>query len=889
MALTSGTRLGPYEIVSPLGAGGMGEVYRAKDARLNRTVAIKILSDESAADADRRERFEREAKAISALDHPNICALYDVGEHEGTYFLVMPCLEGETLADRLANGALPPDQAIKYAIEIATALDAAHRHGIIHRDLKPGNIILTKTGVKLLDFGLAKLKKTAGPLTYSGMANLAGETTQATGTGVGTLLGTMPYMAPEQLEGREVDARSDIFSLGAVIYEMVTGQRAFKGDSPASVIGSILKDEPAPIRTLKPLAPAALDHVVTTCLAKDPDERWQSSADIARELKWITQGGSGIVEAAPRLKRRSLWPMAIAGAVVAAIGAAAWPAWRPAAAVPPPIRFALEPPPDHVFVGSISSISILQFALSPDGRYLIFVAGRRGIEPVLFLRGLNDVSVRRLEGTEGAADPFWSPDSQSVGFFAGGGLKTLHIGTGELREICPASRASRGGAWSPSGVIVFGGASGTGLAKVDVATGVVETATRGTELTNSHRWPSFLPDGRRFIYYARGERAHRGLYVGSLDNREPIRVVETVFNGAYASGHLVTVRDGALLAYPFDERNARLTGDPIQIADRLGGSSTQRAAFSISNTGMLVYAGGTNEIHRLSWFDRAGRETDPQLAPGNIATFRLSPDAKQLAVTRVDPERNTTDIWISDLDRGASARFTLDPANDISPVWSVDGTRIVFRSDRSGDNLLYTKAASGGALDEQVTAYNASNPTDWSPDGKLVMFHQALTGTNSDLGLATLGGDAKQPAFIVNNAFDEYDGRFAPGGTWIAYVSNESGRAEVYVQPFPVTGSKWIISSAGGTEPRWRRDGRELLYLGADGQLMAVAVEARSSFKAGPPRALFQTRIPPSSNLFHISVDVTADGQRFLLKTPVTGATAKLTVVANWPSELAAR
>ncbi len=881
MSLAAGARLGPYEIVSPLGAGGMGEVYRATDSRLNRTVAIKVLSDESAADADRRERFEREAKAISALDHPNICALYDVGEHEGTYFLVMPCLEGQTLDERLKKGALPLDQAIKCAIEIGIALDAAHRHGIVHRDLKPGNIMLTKTGLKLLDFGLAKLKKDQGPM---------GNTTIASGTGIGTLLGTMPYMAPEQIEGRDVDARSDIFALGAVIYEMVTGQRAFKGETPASVIGAILKDEPAPLKTLKPLTPAALDHVVSACLAKDPDERWQSAADIARELKWVGQSGSDVV--AVRLpKPRSGWrAAAITILVAAAVAAMAWPALRPSTAAPPVIRFGLEPPPDHVFVGSISSISILQFALSPDGRHVIFVAGRRGTEPVLFLRALNDVSERRLQGTEGAADPFWSPDSQSVGFFAGGRLKTLHLGSGEVREICRASRASRGGAWSANGVIVFGGDSGAGLSKVDIATGVVETATRGAELMNSHRWPSFLPDGRRFIFYARGERAHRGLYVGSLDSMEPIRFLETVFNGVYASGHLVTVRDGALLAYPFDEANLRLTGDPIQIADRLGGSSTQRAAFSLSNTGMLVYAGGTNEIHRLSWFDRTGRESDPQLLPGNIATFLLSPDAKQLAATRVDPDLNTTDIWISDFDRGASARFTLDPANDISPVWSHDGARIVFRSDRSGDNWLYTKAASGGAADQQVTAYNASNPTDWSADGTLVMFHQSLAGTNSDLGLAAVGGDAKKPEFIVNNAFDEYDGRFAPGGKWIAYVSNESGRSEVYVQPFPVTGSKWVISSAGGTEPRWRRDGKELFYLAADGKLMAVAVETGAAFKAGPPKALFQTRIPPSMNLFHTSIDVTADGQRFLIKTPVTGApAAKLTVVTNWPSELPSR
>ena len=886
-----GRTLGPYQVVDKLGAGGMGEVYRAKDARLNRTVAIKVLSGESATDPDRRERFEREAKAISALDHPNICPLYDVGDHDGTYFLVMPCLEGQTLAERLTKGALPVDQAIKIAIEIATALDAAHRHGIVHRDLKPGNVMLTKAGVKLLDFGLAKLKKAPGPLTYSGVAKLAGETTHASGTGIGTLLGTMPYMAPEQVEGREVDARSDIFALGAVIYEMVTGTRAFKGDSPASVIGSILKDEPAAMTKAQPLAPAALDHMVTTCLAKDPDERWQSAADISRELKWIQQSPAA-TQAQPRASSANVWVKATAAALAIAgiVAVLAWPAWRRSEApISESIRFRVPPPPGYTFVGGTSSISVLQFSVSPDGRYLVFVSSLPGVEPTLWLRPLNDLAGRELTGSSGAIGPFWSSDSRSVGFFAGGRLKTINIGTGELRDIAPASRSPRGAAWSSDGVILMGGDSGMGLSKVSVSTGLVEVATRGTEDANSHRWPSFLPGGRRFLYYARGTIDHRGIYVGSLDGDAPVRVLETAYHGQYANGFLLTMRQGVLLAYPFDERTATITGDPVQVANRIGGSSTQHAAFSASDTGILVHTGDSSEISRLTWFDRSGRETDSKLPTANIPTFRLSPDGRQVATARMDPILNTTDIWITDFDRTASTRFTLDPANDFAPVWSQDGKQIAFRSDRSGMNLLYRKASIGGTLDEQVSTFDASNPSDWSPDGRHILFFQALARTSADVGLAALN-NSPQPAFILNTVFDEYDGRYSPDGRWIAYVSNESGRSEVYVQPYPITGSKWIVSSGGGTEPRWRGDGRELFYLAGGGRLMSVMVDTNTVFRASQPRDLFQTRIPPARNFYQTSVDATADGQRFLIKTPVDDASSpSLTVVTNWTVDLARR
>jgi serine/threonine protein kinase/Tol biopolymer transport system component len=876
MSLTAGARLGPYEIVAPLGAGGMGEVYRAKDGRLNRTVAIKVLPTDAAGNADRRERFEREAKAISALDHPNICVLYDVGEHDGTYFLVMPCLEGQTLAERLAKGALPPDQAIKIGIEIATALDAAHRHGIVHRDLKPGNVMLTKAGVKLLDFGLAKLTKAGAP---TGLA----DTTQAIRTGMGVLLGTMPYMAPEQIEGRDVDTRSDIFALGAVLYEMLTGERAFKGDSSASVIGAILKDTPPPIRSRQPLAPPALEHVVFICLAKDPDERWQSAADIARELKWVAESASADSTTAVPARRRS-WMPATAGVIAGAaiVAALAWPAWRTTQPSGEVMRFAVVPEPGTTFVTSRNSLGVAQFAVSPNGRMLAFVAAEPDQDSTLWVRAMNDITPRKLAGTVGALDPFWSPDSQLVGFFAGGRLKTIHIGTGEIRDLCPASRSPRGGAWSPSGVILFGGDSGSGFSKVIVSTGVVEAATETTVHSSSHRWPDFLPDGRRFLFYARGDKDHRGIYVGSLDGDEPIRIIEGMFAGRYSSGHLLTLREGALLAYPFDERAARITGDPIQIALRVAGSSTQQGAFSLSSTGTLVYSGGVNELHRMWWFDRAGKQTPTHVEPAGIVAFRLSPDGTLAALSRVDATLNTTDIWIADFERASTMRLTLDPSNDIAGAWSRDGKRLVFRSDRTGDNFLYGQAAGGGG-DEQLTNFSAANPTDWTADGRSIVFHQTFAATNSDIGLASLQEGGAQ-TILIKTAYDEYEPRLSPDGKWIAYVSDESGRPEVYVQTFPISGRKWTISTAGGNEPRWRGDGRELFYLANDGNVMSVSIESNGTFRARPPQALFQTTARPSRNPYHMVMDAAPDGQRFLVKLLTQGANSSLTAVLNWTS-----
>ena len=881
MAVAPGSTLGPYEILSPLGAGGMGEVYRAKDGRLNRTVAIKVLSDESAADPDRRERFEREAKAISALDHPNICALYDVGEHQGTYFLVMPCLEGETLADRLEKGPLPPDQAIKHAIEIATALDAAHRHGIIHRDLKPGNIMLTKSGVKLLDFGLAKLKKEPGPL---------GHTTIAKGTGIGTLLGTMPYMSPEQIEGRDVDARSDIFALGAVVYEMITGQRAFKGDSPASVIGAILKDQPPPIQSLQPLTPPALDHVVSMCLEKDPDDRWQSAADIAREIKWLAGRQDEARIATDRGGFRMPWWAMIGATVlsVTALGTAGWVAYDPSPESGELFRFQLEAPPNAVFARTLSSVPIPIVAVSPNGRRVAFIAAESGRRAAIWVRSLDDVRAKPVVGTDNAVDVFWSPDNQSLGFFADGRLKRVDVASGSVQDLCEASFNSRGGAWSPDGVILFGDAS-SGIRRVSASGGETRLITTLAPGVNSHRWPWFLPDGRHFLFFSRGGQQNRGVYVTSIDGGEPKRLLDGTLSALYANGHLLTVNNGTMFAYPFDPSRLEITGEPIAISGRIGGTagaSTNQSAIWVSQTGVLGYAAGFRDVGDLIWFDRSGKGLGEPVQTGNIMHFRLSPDERQLATTLVDPVTNTADIWMTDLQRGSTTRLTLDPANDLAALWSRDGQRLVYRSDRSGDNNLYERSTVDASQDQlSGGSSNISNPTDWTPDGRFILFHTPLAGSSQDVLMVNL--DDKTVVPLLQTRFQEYDARLSPNGRWMAYVSEESGRPDIYVQPFPPSGSKFAVSTRGGSSPRWRNDGKELFYLAADGTLMSVPVDTAAAFRAEIPKALFKTRTPNLTSPFRVDLEVSGDGQRFLINTaPSSGEATPITIVVNWLAAL---
>ena len=892
MSLSAGNRLGPYEVVSLLGAGGMGEVYRAKDARLNRPVAIKILSDESAADADRRERFEREAKAISALDHPNICALYDVGEHEGTYFLVMPCLEGQTLADRLAKGALPPDQAIKYAIEIATALDAAHRHGIIHRDLKPGHVMLTKPGVKLLDFGLAKLKKAAGPLTYSGIANLAGNTTQATGTGFGTLLGTMPYMAPEQVEGREVDARSDIFSLGAVVYEMVTGQRAFTGETAASVIGAILKDEPAPMTTLQPLTPASLDHVVTTCLAKDPDERWQSAADIARELKWIATAPPATKHATARAPSSRVAFLAGGVAMLAAVALLGL-VWRPTSDMTSPVpvaRLSIAPPPGGKFSTALSSIGAPQVAISPDGRLVAFVAETAQQRPHIWVRALDTLQPRMLVGTAEAMYPFWSPDDRSIGFFAEGKLKTINAGGGPTTTLSEAPIDSRGGSWSRDGTIIFAPSANDVIYRVPAAGGQTTAVTHldKTRSEMSHRFPTFLPDGRHFAYVIRSQvPQHAGLAVASLDNPQgrPIAQGQHYRAEIVAPGALVFLNTSTLLGQPIDLQSLTVGGEPTTIAEDVGATATAYGAFSVSEAGHIVYAPRTRLTGELRWYSRTGSPGVAVAPDAEYLDFELSPDNRMLAVSRVHESQGMADIWTIDLERGISTRLTTNSMNDASVVWSPDGQELAFRSNRHGSSDVF-RLRSNATDTEHVLLSTGSNLilSDWSASRRRLVFTDARRTSGFDIWTWDIDATTK-PELAVRTRLNAAHGRLSPDGRWLAYASDESGHWQVYVQPFPATGERRQVSANGGVEPRWRGDGEELFFLSAAQHIMSVVIPRGNAFAAGPPRELFQVRVPLTENVYRTNYAVTRDGQRFLVNVSTgAGLVEPLTLILNWPA-----
>jgi Tol biopolymer transport system component len=886
MSLAAGTKLGPYEILSPLGAGGMGEVYKARDTRLERTVAVKVLPTHMSASPEVRQRFEREAKTISQLSHPHICALYDVGRQNDVEFLVMELLEGETLSDRLAKGPLPLEQALRYGQEIADALDKAHRQGIVHRDLKPGNVMLTKSGAKLLDFGLAKAM--APPEAKSSLTSLP---TQQGLTQEGTILGTFQYMAPEQLEGKDADARTDIFAFGATLYEMATGNKAFSGSTQASLIGAILHTEPAPISQRQPMSPPALDRVVKTCLAKDPEERWQSAADAGRELKWIAEGSQAgaPVPLVTRRKTRERLAWALVGAsLLAALGHAVVH-FREAPAEPRPIRFFVFPPELTTLRGGPAAP---QAAVSPDGRYLAFAATALDKTNQLWVRPLDSVVAQKLAGTEDASFPFWSPDSRFIGFFTPGKLKKVGVSGGPPQALCDAPEGN-GGTWSRDGVIVFAPNREGVLARVSATGGIPApvTALDRRRQETAHVWPQFLPDGRHFLYLRlSGRRENRGLYVRSLASEEAGLVLRTEVRAAYTPpGYLLFVQQGTLMAQRFDPNRLQLTDEPVRVAEQVAyNPSNGRTTFSVSENGVIAYrtglVGGV-PMGELVWYDRGGKRIGPAGAPGLYLRPALSPDGKSVAVQRRDPQTGTDDIWLVDLARSTVSRLTFGSSNQTHPTWSPDGSRIAFASDQDGLSNLYQKISSGAGSEELLLSSDTSKyVTDWSLDGRYIAYENQGPGTGSDLWVLPLSGDRK-PIPYLRTEFNEAQGQFSPDGRWMAYSSNESGRTEVYVQAFPASGGKWQISTAGGSFPRWRRDGKELFYRTADQKLMAVAVQTDSTFQAGQPRALFETR---TSEVPVIPYAVSADGQRFLVNTAIEDTnTSPITVVLNWIAEVA--
>jgi Tol biopolymer transport system component len=882
MTLTAGSRLGPYEILSPLGAGGMGEVYRAKDTRLDRTVAIKVLPSHLSSSPESRQRFEREARTISQLSHPHICALHDVGREGETEYLVMEYLEGETLADRLLKGPLPLEQTLRFGIQIADALDKAHRQGIVHRDLKPGNVMLTKSGVKLLDFGLAKA---IAPVSQQ--SSHTALPTQHALTQEGTILGTFQYMAPEQLEGKDADARTDIFALGVVLYEMATGKKAFSGATQASLISSILRDEPQPISQVQPMSPPTLDRIVKTCLAKDPEERWQSAGDVGKELRWIAEGsqvGTAVV-AAPR-RRRDWLAWAAAGILLLATLFLGNEVRRLRSGDRVrAIHSYLDAPEKTTF--RLTGDDSAPIAISPDGRRAVFGAGGR-----LWVQSLEAGTVAPLAATDGGRFPFWSPDSHSIGFFSGGKLKVMDASGGPIQTICDAPNP-RGGTWGRTGVIVFAPDVGEGLFRVAASGGAPAPFTVLTDRKKhtTHRWPCFLPDGKHVLYLAANHASPRsednGIYVASLDGGAPRRLMSSYGSVQYASGWLLSVRETSLEAIPFDAKRIEVSGQPLRVADDANfDSGVWRGTFSASDNGMLAYQlareGGGG---RLTWFDFSGRRMAPVAEKSPAYSAELSPDGRRASVMMGDPNN---DVWVYELDRGVQTRLTTDAQAQIAPVWSPDGSQIVFVEGLGGgsDFVLVTIAADGAGRPKEISrSKERLEVSDWSRDGRYLLVDRGNIGA-SDIWAFPIADPAK--AFpLVQTPFLEHSGQFSPDGKWVAYVSRHTGRDEIYVTSFPTGGTRWQVSGGGATQPRWSPDGRELYFVSIGDELTAAAVDGSGSrFVVKDVRPLFRVNMytGPRSGMY--GYDVAPDGKRFLVNDAGEAGQARVALVVNWTADL---
>jgi eukaryotic-like serine/threonine-protein kinase len=901
MPLETGTKLGPYEILAPIGAGGMGEVYRSRDTRLDRVVAIKVLPAHLADRADLRERFEREARAVSSLNHPHICTLYDVGEQTGTYFLVMEYVEGETLAERLQRGPMPLDQALKCSIEVADALDKAHRQGVIHRDLKPGNIMITKTGTKLLDFGLARLREPGQAPAFTGASTLP---TNASGLTVqGTILGTLQYMAPEQLEGKDADARTDIFAFGGLLYELVTGKKAFEGKSQISLMGAILEREPAPISTIQPAIPPAVERIVRKCLAKDPDERWQTAADLKSELRWIADQESprqapptetGAI--APAKPNRAWMSIAAAASLLSvALAVTLFLATRPAGE-PAAIRFIVRPPDKTNFESGVQdNTGAAAGAISPDGRRLAFTARDAAGKIQLWVRPLDALTAQPLSGTDGAGWPFWSPDSKWIGFFAQGKLKKIDITGAPPQIICDAPNG-RGGAWNKGGVIVFAPGNPSTLSRVSAAGGEPATLTKLIPGQTGHRLPAFLPDGKHFIYFSLGGSETTAVYAASIDSGESRLLFHSDSAALYApAGYLLFVRQGTLLAQVFDAAKLQLSGDPVRIAEQVLYGAGSRG-FSISDNGVLVYRTGTADINlQIGVYDRAGKLIESFARPADYRGISLSPDGKRLAVHQHDG--NGGDVWVFESSKGPVSRLTFNAMQDNStPLWSPDGKRIAFASLRNGKWGIYLKSADGTGDEELlVESETPKAPFSWSADGKFIAYSVLDPKTKNDIWVLPLSGDKKAFA-LLQTPFNEAFPQISPDGKWIAYDSDETGRREIYVRPFPTGTGKWQISTSEAAAPLWRGDGKELFFFegaATGGKFIAADIRAvGSSLEHGTPREVFATSVAvPSHPVDYEPFAVSADGQRFFLTradvdNSVYSSATPLTVVINWTSGL---
>ncbi len=891
MGLTSGTKLGPYEIVSPLGAGGMGEVYRARDTRLDRTVAVKILPAHLSDNTEAKQRFDREARAISSLNHPNICTLYDVGHQNGMDYLVMEFLEGETLASRLVKGPLSPEQVLKHGTEICEGLQKAHRTGVIHRDLKPGNIMLTKTGAKLMDFGLAKAA-TGPPLSSSLTITLSGPSADQPLTARGTLVGTFQYMSPEQLEGKEADARSDIFALGAVLYEMATGKRAFTGKTQASIVAAILASEPQPISVVQPMSPSALDRVVKVCLAKDPDERLETVHDLKLQLMWIAEDGSQAGVPAPEAGRRKNRERALIAAVVfcglvAAAGIARSVIFSKKAESLRWVVRAQIGAPEHFSFTTVAATN--HVVISPDGSSLAFIAEGEG-KQLLWVRLLRAAEAQPLAGTEGAYYPFWSPDSKFIGFFARGKLKKVEASGGVVQTLCDAAYG-RGGSWNRDGVILFTPGIHDVIYRVPDGGGQLVAVTKAKKegVFAGGRWPYFLPDGRHFLYVGmEGDDPKGKVYVASLDSSEAKLVVDENSGAAYANGYLFFTKDGNLVAQPFDPDRLILSGNPVPVATNVEYFETRSLGdFSVSENGVLVYRTAYSSPSRLAWLDRSGKQIATLGGQGYYRDGRLSPDGRTVVLSREDSaDASKTDLWLLEVQLGTLSRLTFHPALAYSAVWSPDGSRLAIAATGAKVQIM---PANGSGSPVSISNELVAGVRDWSPDGLTILVQQQNSRTGMDVMSLPVSEKPQPLTPVLNSQFDEISPRLSPDGRWLAYTSNESGRAEVYVVPFPGPGGRWQISNNGTSRSNlsiytaitWSRDGKQLYFRDATGPLMAVDVQPLGrEFRSGLPKQIF-TVLGGAWPL-----GTAPDGRILVAIEADQQVSSPITLVLNWDAEM---
>src|ERR1700733_3103029 len=876
MALSVGTKLGPYEILGAIGAGGMGEVYRASDTRLGREVALKIVPGSFAGDADRLRRFEQEARAVATLNHPNILAVFDIGQHEGSPFLVSELLEGESLREILDRGPLAQRKTIEYGVQIAHGLAAAHEKAIVHRDLKPENIFVTRDGrIKILDFGLAKLVQSSGDV--ENCITLATLTTGATAAGV--VLGTPGYMSPEQVRGQAADARTDIFAFGAVLYEMLSGVRVFRRDTPAESMTAILREDPPQIADATRQVSPALDRIVRRCLEKNPEQRFQSARDLSFALSALSgTDASGFTKAvaAPAVSHSLSWRLWVPlAAAMVAVAVVTWLIARQPGVLPARMQFAITVP------GEVTNM-----AISADGKMLAYVSpdGKSGI-PMLFVQRVGSATATELVATGGASYPFWSPDDTAVGFFASSRLEKISIANGSVQTLARVNFA-RGGTWGSKNGILYTPDPGGPIWRVNAdGSGAAAVTTPDTNI-DSDRWPLFLPDGDHFLFLAArfgtaAEDAVSAIYLSSLSAKEPTRLLSARSNPAYAEGALLYLDEQkALRAVSLDPKKGLVGGEPRVVVDAVGFQpSVYWGAFAVASNGTVIYSATAEAAQSvLTWYDGAGKELGRVGESGVQANPTLSPDGNRVTVDITDLHANNTDVWIDELNKGSSTRFTFDPAEETDGVWSRDGEKIAYRSvaDGSGVNLknasgLQTEKTLVRVKDAMKSVDNADSfdliPNSWSLDDSEILC-ALQTNTKDSLGSVLVlvpasGGGITQ--FLPRDS-SKTNGQISPDGKWVAYASNESGEWEIYVATFPSAAGKWQISRGGGTEPRWRGDGKEIYYIGPTSTLMAVPVEAAGTLSSGAPVPLFQIRgRAPISSTDLFTYDVTKDGKRFLV------------------------